>query len=74
MARFAKGSRALAISDRSGAAFPYREMVREWNGAWVHYTEYEPKSPLLEPRVIRGDAQGLQHARPGRVGGHTTAG
>ena len=28
MARFAKGSRALAISDRSGAAFPYREMVQ----------------------------------------------
>ena len=30
MARFAKGSKALAISDRSGAAFPYREMGKEW--------------------------------------------
>ena len=29
---FAKGKRSMAISDRSGMAFPYREMVREWNG------------------------------------------
>ena len=30
MARFSKGRRALAISDRSGVAFPYKEMVKEW--------------------------------------------
>jgi len=29
--RFSKGRHALSISDRSGAAFPYIEMVREWN-------------------------------------------
>jgi hypothetical protein len=34
---FAKGKRSMAISDRSGMAFPYREMVREWNGFLVHY-------------------------------------
>ena len=28
MARFSKGRRALAISDRSGAAFPYDEMEK----------------------------------------------
>jgi len=67
MSNFSTGKYAISISDRSGLQFPYREMVREWNGAWVHTSEYEPKSPLLEPRVIRGDAQGLQHARPGRV-------
>ena len=67
MSDYATGIYAIAISDRSGLQFPYREMVREWNGAWVHYTEYEPKSPLLQPRIFRGDAQGLQHARPGRV-------
>ena len=67
MSDYATGIYAIAISDRSGLQFPYREMVKEWNGAWVHYTEYEPKSPLLQPRIFRGDAQGLQHARPGRV-------
>jgi hypothetical protein len=67
MARFAKGSRALAISDRSGAAFPYREMVREWTGAWVHISEFEPKQPQLKPHPVGADPQGLQHARPARV-------
>jgi len=67
MARFAKGSRALAISDRSGAAFPYREMVQEWTGAWVHISEFEPKQPQLEPHPIGADPQGLKHARPARV-------
>ena len=36
MARYARGKRSLAISDRSGQAFPYLEMVKEWNGALVH--------------------------------------
>ena len=67
MARFAKGSRALAISDRSGAAFPYKEMVQEWTGAWVHISEFEPKQPQLEPHPVGADPQGLLHARPARV-------
>jgi hypothetical protein len=58
---------ALAISDRSGAAFPYREMVQEWTGAWVHNSEFEPKQPQLEPQPVGADPQGLQHARPARV-------
>ena len=67
MARFAKGSRALAISDRSGAAFPYREMVKEWTGAIVHNSEFEAKQPQLEPHPVGADPQGLMHARPARV-------
>ncbi len=67
MARFAKGSRALAISDRSGAAFPYREMVQEWTGAWVHKSEFEPKQPQLQPHPVGADPQGLKHARPART-------
>ena len=67
MARFAKGSKALAISDRSGAAFPYREMVKEWTGAWVHISEFEPKQPQLQPHPVGADPQGLMHARPARV-------
>ena len=67
MARFAKGSRALAISDRSGAAFPYREMVKEWNGAFVHNSEFEPKQPQLQPHPVGADPQGLMNARPARV-------
>ena len=67
MARYAKGSRALAISDRSGAAFPYREMVKEWTGAIVHISEFEPKQPQLEPHPVGADPQALKNARPARV-------
>ena len=67
MTRFAKGSRALMISYRSGVAFPYREMVQEWTGAWVHKSEFEPKQPQLEPQPVGADPQGLQHAYPART-------
>ena len=43
----ASGKFAIAISDRSGLQFPYTEMVKEWTGAWVHISEFEPKSCLL---------------------------
>ena len=67
MARFSKGRNALMISYRSGAAFPYREMVQEWTGAWVHNSEFEPKQPQLEPKPVGADPQGLQHAFPARI-------
>jgi len=60
---FSTGKRALAISDRSGQQFPYREMRTEWNGSFVHYTEYEAKHPQLDPRHHKADAQGLRNAR-----------
>ena len=67
MSRFASGKYAKAISDRSGMEFPYNEMVKEWNGSFVHRSEFEPKHPQLEPRAHFGDAQGLQNARPDRT-------
>ena len=69
---FAKGKRSMAISDRSGMAFPYREMVKEWTGMWVHISEYEPKSPQLEIKVTGGDPQALLHARTARTEFATT--
>ena len=63
MGVFAKGKQALAISDRSGLRFPYTEMVREWNGSLVHYSEYEPKQPQLEPKPVGNDPQALQNPR-----------
>ena len=68
MARtFAKGKYALSISDRSGQAFPYLEMVKEWNGSLVHISEYEKKHPQLEPKRFTAEPQGLRNARPARV-------
>jgi hypothetical protein len=67
MSNLSRGKYAQAISDRSGQAFPYQEMVTEWNGAFVHYSEFEPKHPQLEPRRFTADGQGLPKARPARV-------
>ena len=64
MARYASGKFALRISDRDGQAYPYNEMVQEWTGAWVHQSEFEPKSPLLNPTNHPTDAQSLQHPLP----------
>jgi len=65
--RFSKGRHALSISDRSGAAFPYIEMVREWNGAWVHTSEFEIKQPQIQPRPVGADPQALEFARTART-------
>ena len=67
MTSFSQGKYALAISDRSGMAFPYNEMVKEWNGAFVHFSEFEPKQPQLEPTPVSADPQGLEKARPART-------
>ena len=59
MSKYARGKYAKAISDRSGMEFPYREMVREWNGSFVHVSEYEPKQPQLEPKPQSADGISL---------------
>ena len=64
MGKYASGKHALAISDRSGMAFPYDEMVREWNGSLVHYSEFEAKQPQLDPKPVGSDPQGLYNPRP----------
>jgi hypothetical protein len=60
---FARGKRSLAISDRSGQAFPYREMVKEWNGSLVHISEFEAKHPQLDPPHHKADAIALRNTR-----------
>ncbi len=64
---FAKGKYAKAISDRSGMEFPYKEMVKEWNGSFVHKSEYEARHPQDEPRHYGAEGHGLRDARPART-------
>ena len=67
MSKYATGKYAKAISDRSGLEFPYREMVREWNGSFVHVSEFEPKQPQLEPKPQNADGIALRHVRVART-------
>jgi hypothetical protein len=45
MSNFSKGKYAQFISDQSGMAFPYKEMVTQWDGLKVHVSEFDPKQP-----------------------------
>ena len=72
MSKYATGKYAKAISDRSGMEFPYKEMVKEWNGAFVHVSEYEPKQPQLEPKPNGADSIALLNTRTDRVEPATT--
>ena len=67
MPRYATGKFAKRISDRSVMAFPYNEMVKEWNGSTVHISEFEPKHPQLDPKYHPTDSQSLQNAKPQTV-------
>ena len=64
---YAKGKYAKFISDRSGMEFPYTEMVVECNGARVHRSEFEPKTPQDKPNKHSPDAEPLQFPRPART-------
>ena len=66
MSNFASGKKAKAISDRSGMAFPYIEMLKEWNGSFVHQSEFESKHPQIELKTHKPDRQALQNARSDR--------
>ena len=72
MGKYATGKYAKAISDRSGMEFPYREMLREWNGSLVHVSEYEAKQPQLEPKPHGADGIALLHVRTDRNEPSTT--
>jgi len=67
MSNTASGKYAKFISDRSGQEFPYKEMVREWNGSHVHTSEFEAKHPQLQPKPHTADPQGLKMVRPART-------
>ena len=60
---YATGKRSKAISDRSGMEYPYKEMVKEWNGSLVHISEFEAKHPQLDPPHTKADAIALRNPR-----------
>ena len=67
MGKWASGKYALGISDRSGAAYPLRDMRKEWTGMLVGWDEWEAKQPQLNPLRAPADAQALKDPRPDRT-------
>ena len=64
MARYAKGKKAQAISDRSGFKVPYKDLKTTWDGLRVEPQEFEPKHPQLDPPKNVVDATSLFKPRP----------
>ena len=64
---YASGKYAQFISDRSGVAFPYREMRIEWNGSRVAASEFEEKQPQLDVVRNRVDPEALKNASTDRT-------
>ena len=62
----ASGKHSKAISDRSGLAFPYNEMKKEWNGSLVHKSEFEAKHPQENPTTHKADGESLENSRSAR--------
>jgi len=63
----ATGKFSKAISDRSGFAFPYTEMIKDHDGLLVHKSEFEPEHPQEDdPSTHRADAEALKNPRSDR--------
>ena len=57
MPKYANGSDAYVISDRSGFRYRTKDTRKEWNGLLVGKDEYEEKHPQLDPRPKKPDAE-----------------
>lgn len=67
MGRYASGSRAYGISDRSGFRYRLADMKKEWNGLLVGPDEFEEKHPQLTPPRNVFDPENLRDPRPDRT-------
>jgi hypothetical protein len=59
MAKYAKGKKSYAISDRGGQRVRYTQLKTTWDGLRVAPEEWEPKHPQLTPVKNVIDAQQL---------------
>ena len=61
---YARGKRAVAISDRSGFKVKYSKLKKTWDGLRVEPEEWEEKHPQLTPVRNITDSPALRHPRP----------
>ena len=68
----------LLVSDLSGRTFYASEMVKQWDGAWVHPDELEPRHPQdfvrakpeAQPKVIRPQTYDTSILNGGSIGAY----
>ena len=64
MAKYARGKKSQAISDRGGLKVPYTDLMTTWDGLRVSPDDWEPKQPQLTPAKNVVDATALFNPRP----------
>ena len=64
MAKYARGKKSYAISDRSGFRVRYTKLKTTWDGLRVSPEDWEPKNPQLTPAKNVVDATALFNGRP----------
>mgnify|MGYP003120447517 CR=1 FL=1 len=64
MAKYARGKKSYAISDRSGMRVRYTKLKTTWDGLRVSPEDWEPKQPQLTPAKNVVDATALFNGRP----------
>jgi len=64
MAKYARGKKSQAISDRSGLRVAYTQLKTTWDGLRVAPEDWEPKNPQLTPAKNVVDATALFNPRP----------
>ena len=64
MAKYARGKKSYAISDRSGLRVRYTQLKTTWDGLRVSPEDWEPKQPQLTPAKNVVDATALFNGRP----------
>jgi hypothetical protein len=64
MAKYARGKKSYAISDRGGLRVKYTELKTTWDGLRVSPDDWEPKHPQLTPAKNVVDATALFNPRP----------
>ena len=65
MARFAQGKICIRqFQTLVDNLFHGNEMVTQWNGLFVHYSEFESKQPQLDPKPSAADPTALTKSRP----------
>jgi len=64
MAKYARGKKSYAISDRSGLRVRYSKLKTTWDGLRVSPEDWEPKHPQLTPAKNVVDATALFNGRP----------
>ena len=61
---YASGKYSLAICDRCGFRYKYKELRKEWNNLFVCSECYEPKAPQIDPVPHAADPAAIRDPRP----------